>query len=212
MRPPPSPLLVVTDRLGAGGRLADAIRGALEGGARWIWFRERDLPAQPRATLAAEILALVRRHGGLLSIGGDVELAARLGADGVHLSGGAGSAAIDEARRRLPNGVVGLSAHSVDEARAGARAGADYVTLSPIFASASKPGYGPALGPTALTQAAGFGMPVLALGGITASTLRPCREAGAAGVAVMGEVMRARDPRGTTSALREALNPDSPSP
>lgn len=205
MRPLPSPLLVVTDRLGAGAPLIDTVRGILAGGGRWFWFRERDLPAEPRAALAEAILAMVRQHGGRLSIGGDAALAMRLGADGVHLPGGAGSTAIAAARERLPNGLIGLSAHSVEEAHDAADAGADYVTLSPIFPSASKPGYGPVLGLAALTQAARFGMPVLALGGIAIDTIPPCREAGAAGVAVMGGLMRPRDSRGATRLVLEAM-------
>lgn len=205
MRPLPSPLLVVTDRVGAGDRLADAIRGVLAGGARWIWFRERDLPPEPRAALAGEILAIVRQHGGLFSIGGNADLAARLGADGVHLPGGAGPRAIAEAREVLPNGLIGLSAHTVEEVWNAAHAGAGYATLSPIFTSSSKPGYGPALGHAALTEAACYGMPVLALGGVTVGAIRPCREAGAAGVAVMGGLMRARDPRGAARDILEAL-------
>lgn len=206
MRLLPSPLLVVTDRDGAGGRLVDAVQGALAGGARWIWFRERDLPEAPRATLADQILTLVRQHGGLISIGGDTDLAARLGADGVHLPSGAGSAAIAAARGRLPDGLIGLSAHTVEEVRDAAHAGADYVTLSPIFVSPSKPGYGPALGPEALTRAARYGIPVLALGGVTVGAIHPCREAGAAGIAVMSGLMRPADPRSATRDILEALD------
>jgi thiamine-phosphate pyrophosphorylase len=76
------------------------------------------------------------------------------------------------------------------------QAGADYVTLSPIFASASKPGYGPALGLAGLAACvAACAGPVIALGGVTAATAPLCLAAGARGVAVMGEVMRADDPR-----------------
>ena len=74
--------------------------------------------------------------------------------------------------------------------RAAREAGADYVTLSPIFLTASKPGYGPALGVGVLQEAAGV-MPVVALGGIDPGTAAPCRKAGATAVAVMGAVMRA---------------------
>jgi thiamine-phosphate pyrophosphorylase len=77
---------------------------------------------------------------------------------------------------------------------AAASAGADYVTLSPIFLTASKPGYGPALGVAAIGRAADLGIPVIALGGVTADRLRPCIDAGAAGVAVMGEIMRSDEP------------------
>jgi thiamine-phosphate pyrophosphorylase len=73
-------------------------------------------------------------------------------------------------------------------------ADADYATLSPIFPTASKPGYGPPLGVEALRAAAESGLPVFALGGVLPENARSCREAGAHGVAVMGPVMRAQDP------------------
>jgi len=95
------------------------------------------------------------------------------------------------ARRRLGQAaLVGVSAHGLDDLRGARDAGGDYATLSPIFPSPSKPGYGPALGLAALHEAAGLGLPVLALGGVTAAAARACRDAGAHGVAVMGPAMR----------------------
>ena len=82
----------------------------------------------------------------------------------------------------------------------------DYVTLSPIFPSPSKPAYGPALGIEALAAtAAQVRIPVLALGGVDATNLRACLDAGAAGAAVMGGIMGADDPAGMAQALIEAL-------
>jgi thiamine-phosphate pyrophosphorylase len=85
-------------------------------------------------------------------------------------------------------------------------AGADYVTLSPVFLTESKPGYGPALGLEGLAAAVAAAKgPVIALAGITAANAAACIRAGAAGVAVMGEVMRAADPEATVRALVEAI-------
>lgn len=191
----PSPLLAVTDRHGHARPLAQTVRAVLAGGGRWIWFRDRDLAPGERLrlgqTLAREVLAV----GGILTVGGDVSLAASLGAAGVHLPGGTGPDGIRRARDRLGGAaLIGVSAHAPADLAAAARAGADYVTLSPIFPTASKPGYGPALGPEAITAALRYGLPVVALGGIGEGTLAACREAGAAGFAVMGGVMRAEDP------------------
>lgn len=204
MRAPPSPLLVVTDRtLVPGGEqdLVARIDAILAGGARWVWFRERDLAPAPRETLARALLERVRARGGVLSIGASATLAADLGADGVHLPGGATPADFAAARGLLPDGFVGVSAHSIGEVEAAARHGADYATLSPIFATSSKPGYGPALGPEAMRAAKACGLPVIALGGIMGERVRPCRTAGAAGIAVMGGLMRSRDPAGDVGAL-----------
>ena len=90
--------------------------------------------------------------------------------------------------------ILGVSAHDDADVAAAVAAGADYATLSPIFATTSKPGYGPELGLAALTRAARHGLPLLALGGVMPERAHECVAAGAAGVAVMGEVMRAAGP------------------
>ena len=187
----PSPLLAVTDRHGQSRPLAETVRAVLSGGGRWIWFRDRDLPTDERRGLGEAVAEAMRAAGGFLSVGGDLDLAHALRADGVHLP----MSALPGLRERAgPTLLVGLSAHSVRDVAAAAEAGADYVTLSPIFPTASKPGYGPALGPEAITAARRIGLPVVALGGLTEDTLVPCRAAQASGFAVMGGLMRAPDP------------------
>src|SRR5581483_4592390 len=107
---------------------------------------------------------------------------------------------VGEARRRLGSGaLIGISAHAVEDLAAAAGAEADYATLSPIFLTQSKPGYGPALGLDILRRAPK--LPLLALGGIHAVNAASCFAAGAAGVAIMGEAMRAADPRGFMADL-----------
>src|SRR5207237_8029096 len=125
------------------------------------------------------------------------------GAAGGHLPGGGGAAM---ARRRLPQGLIGVSAHSGAEAAAQLRAGADYVTLSPIFLTDSKPGYGPALGLDALAAAARMAPgPIIALAGFGPDNAAQCLSAGAHGIAVMGEIMRATDPEATVQRLLAAM-------
>ena len=103
---------------------------------------------------------------------------------------------------RLPGALIGVSAHIPAEAAAMLRAGADYVTVSPVFLTASKPGYGPALGLDGLAaidrQAAG---PVRGAGRDRPGQRRAVPSRRRRGVAVMGEVMRAADPGGTVAAL-----------
>jgi thiamine-phosphate pyrophosphorylase len=202
----PSRLLLVTDRHQAAVPLETIVAQAVSAGTRWIWFRDRDLEPAERRALAGRLLAITRRAGARLTIGGDVELAAALAADGVQLPAGAAVAA---ARARLGADVlIGVSAHAPGDSAAAADGGADYVTLSPIYATASKPGYGPALGPSALAPAARHGVPVLALGGLTPARAIECLQAGAAGIAVMGEIMRAPEPvavDATVAAFARAL-------
>ncbi len=199
----PSRLLVVTDRHQAEAPLERIATQAVLAGARWIWLRERDMAATERRELATRLRAITRRHGAALSIGGDVDLAFDLAADGVHLRAGAPVAA---ARRKLgAHAIIGVSAHGAPEVAAAKAAGADYVTLSPIYPTQSKPGYGPALGIGAIAQAAQSELPVLALGGVTAERAAACVRAGAAGIAVMGGIMRAAGRPGGLGEILQAL-------
>lgn len=192
--------------------LVETVRAVLAGGCRWVWLRDRDLPPDERRRLAEAVHAAVRAAGGTLSVGGDPELAAALGADGVHLGGHARPEAIAAARSRLgARAWIGVSAHSVRDVETAASAGADYATLSPVFETASKPGYGPALGLSAIREASRVGLPVVALGGVTPEATAACREAGAAGVAIMGGLARAADPIAETRRYLRSWTGPTPS-
>jgi thiamine-phosphate pyrophosphorylase len=202
---PAPPLLVISDRSQARRPLLDVARAAFAGGCRWFSLREKNLPAGERVRLLAALVELGHRFDAVVTAHEDIDAVVASGADGVHLPGGGDP---DAARARLPRGLVGVSAHSAAEAALRLRAGADYVTVSPIFLTTSKPGYGPALGIDGLARAvaaAGPG-PVMALGGVTADNAARCRAAGAAGIAVMGEVMRADDPGDIVEALIQAFS------
>ena len=204
MNLPDPPLLVISDRSQARLPLIDIAEAAFRGGCRWFSLREKDLPAAERRALLADLVELGRPFGALVMAHEDIGAVEAVSAAGVHLPAGSDPAA---ARRRLPRGLIGVSAHSENEAGAQLRAGADYVTLSPIFLTDSKPGYGPALGLDALAAAAAKAPgPIVALGGITPHNAAACLAAGARGVAVMGEIMRAADPEATIRQLLAALS------
>jgi thiamine-phosphate pyrophosphorylase len=192
-------LLVISDRRQAHRPLADLAEAIFAGGCRWFSLREKDLPAAERVALLHALATRGRRWDATVTVHDDIDAAVKAGAGGVHLpSGGSPQAA----RARLPGGLIGASAHSAEEASALLQAGADYVTASPVFTTASKPGYGPAIGLDGLAEiAARAGGTVIALGGITAETAPLCLAAGAHGVAVMGEVMRAEDPQAAVKAI-----------
>ena len=201
---PDPPLLVISDRSQARRPLEDVAEAAFAGGCRWFSLREKDLPPAERRDLLATLVALGSRFGATVAAHEDIEAVAAVGAAGVHLPSDGDPQA---ARTRLPGALIGASAHSAEEAATLLGAGADYVTVSPVFPTASKPGYGPALGIGGLaTIIAGAPGPVVALGGITPQNAALCRAAGARGVAVMGEVMRAADPRGIVERLISALS------
>jgi len=200
---PVPPLLVISDRRQASLPLDQIAGQAFGAGCRWFSLRERDLAPAARRALLGCLVSLGRRFGAAVMVHEDVEAAAE-GADGVHLPSQGNIAA---ARSRLPEALIGASAHSAEDATAMLQAGADYVTASPVFVTASKPGYGPALGLDGLAGivAAARG-PVIALGGVTEGNAAGCLAAGACGIAVMGEVMRSANPRVAVERLLRAIS------
>lgn len=196
---PPLPALVVlTDASARPHRpLAETVAAAVAGGARAVLLREKHLPRRDRAALADQLRPMLETVGGVLLVASDPTLPAA----GTHL------AAADP----LPPGdrPFGRSCHSRADVAAAAREGCRWATLSPIFPTTSKPGYGPALGPAVL---GGLPLPTWALGGTSPATAGACRRAGAAGIAVMGEVMRADDPTVAVRALLSAWEHATPVP
>ena len=201
---PAPPLLFITDRLSATVNLRHVVAAALRAGCRWIMVREKDLGTAALGALAADIVVLARPYGACVLVNGDIDAAVAAGAHGVHFQS---ADRIDEARAALgADALVGVSAHRVAEAREAAAAGADYVTISPVFLTGSKPGYGPALGVEGLAAACFAAVvPVIALAGISPANAAQCFAAGAGGIAVMGGIMRSSDPEAAVRALLDAI-------
>ncbi len=195
MRPalPAPPLLVVTDRISARENLSQIVPDVLQAGCRWLVVREKDLGTIALGELAKEVVDRARPFEGCVMVNGDVGAAQFAGAAGVHLQT---PAQVRPARERLgENALIGVSTHTLEEAHAAAGAGADYITMSPVFLTDSKPGYGPALGIGVLAGICQqLALPVVALAGISPATAASCLNAGAAAVAVMGTVMRSETP------------------
>jgi thiamine-phosphate pyrophosphorylase len=193
MKLPDPPLLLVTDRAQARGPLADLVAAACAGGCRWVSVREKDLAEEAQIALAQSLKPIAQRCGARLTLHGEPATAGAAGLDGVHLPAHGDPAA---ARAALgPDALIGMSIHSAAEAAALDRSLVDYAVAGPAFATASKPGYGPALGVDGLAAIArATAIPVVAIGGIAAHAIPEVMEAGVAGVAVMGTVMRAAEP------------------
>ena len=208
MSPLPSRLLVVTDRSLARQPLEHVVAQALQGGARWIWYRDKDIPQAERRALGERLVQLCSGAGAVLSVGGDAEAAITMGASALHLPAGG-----DPQKARVilgPGALIGVSTHSIEEAAIAASLGADYVTLSPVYESASKPGYGPPLGVRALSAARQLTVPVVALGGVDPDRVEECFSAGASGIAVMGAVMSAYCVRTAVGAFLARLTSPHP--
>ena len=163
----------------------------------WIIVREKDLRVEEYRTLFAKVARIAHKGGKKCLAHGRIALGrmSELGADGIPLP----LDALREwrevsGRRSAPQAgavqLVGASAHSAAEIAEAAALGADYATLSPIFATDCKPGAAP-LGIAALAAACQKSpIPIFALGGIGRDKLDACIEAGAAGCCMMSELMR----------------------
>ncbi|HYH20435.1 MAG TPA: thiamine phosphate synthase [Azospirillum sp.] len=187
---PTPPVLLITDRHQAALPLPEVAERAFAAGLRWLSLRDKDLAHAERAALARALVERARPWGASVTVHGDPELARAVEASGAHLPDGGDAVA---ARALLgARAMIGVSAHDRAGVERAAAQGADYVTLSPVFPSPSKPGYGPPLGLDGFARiAAGAPLPVLALGGIDAGNAAAVLAAGAAGVAVMGALLRA---------------------
>lgn len=203
MRLPEPPLLLVTDRRQARIPLPELIEAAFAAGCRWASLREKDLPKAEQLAMTRHLLPLARRFDAKLILHGDPALAQAAGCDGVHLPAG-GDAKM--ARALLgPSALVGVSIHDLAEAAAFDPA-LDYVIVGPVRETASKPGYGPSLGFAGLAAlAAATRVPIIAIGGIDAAAIPEILASGAAGVAVMGGIMRAANPAVEVKGLIAAL-------
>jgi thiamine-phosphate pyrophosphorylase len=194
-------LYFVADR----GAMAHALDGALAGGADLFQLRDKD--ASDDELLAAAEHARERCHaaGALFVLNDRPDLAAACGADGVHV--GQDDMPVDRARRLVgDDAIVGLSTHSMQQAQAGGRSGADYIAVGPVHATPTKAGR-PAIGVGPLAYAASHvDVPWFAIGGIDPTTVGAVVKAGARRIVVVRAIADASDPEATARALRAAVD------
>ena len=183
-------------------RLVERVVHALEGGAALVQYRAKDLAPALALEQARGLARLCHARGVPLIVNDSVELALAANADGVHV--GRDDAGPAAARAALPRGIVGVSCYAAPEsARAAAAAGADYVAIGSLFPSATKPGAARArlehLGEARLAG----GLPVAAIGGITAGNVAQVVAAGANMVAVISALFDAPDVRAAALSLSQ---------
>jgi thiamine-phosphate pyrophosphorylase len=193
-------LYFVADRDG----LDRALDGALAGGVDLVQLRDKE--ATDEELLAAADTARARCHdaGALFLVNDRPDLAVAAGADGVHV--GQDDTPVARARTQVGDElVVGLSTHSMQQAQAGCRSGADYIAVGPVHATPTKEGR-PAIGVEPLRYAAAHvDVPWFAIGGIDATTIGDVVRAGARRVVVVRAIAQAQDPEAVARALRAAL-------
>lgn len=195
-----SGLYAVTPDLADTADLVARVEAALDGGAGAIQYRSKIADAALKFKQAEALACVTAARGGLFIVNDDATLCAAVGADGVHLGETDGSVA---AARAIigPERIIGISCYNDFElARAGVAAGADYVAFGSFHASSVKPGARRA-DVALLARAAALGVPVVAIGGITAENARALERAGAHAVAVISAVFDAPDVKAAARAI-----------
>ena len=199
-------LYLVTDRKTTGGReLAWVLEQALEGGVRAVQLREKDLGGRELLELARDVKQLCDLHGAEFFVNDRVDVALAADAAGVHLA--ANSVPVEMARDLLgPNRKIGVSTHSVDEARTASEAGADFVLFGPVYPTTSKLPFGDPQGPAALKAVTNSAaVPVFAIGGIKQEHIPELKAHGTARIALISAISEAPDPAAAARDMLAAL-------
>jgi thiamine-phosphate pyrophosphorylase len=201
-----SRLLVVTDRHQTNGRpLVPLLQRVLTAGGPMIQIRERDLSARELVALAREMQALTVSRRTQLLINDRIDVALALEGVGVHLR--SNSLPVIIARQLLgAERLLGISVHAIEEAVQAESQGADYIILGPIYETPSKQVFGSPLGIHTLEMACRLvHIPIIGIGGVTATRAHEMRDAGAFGVAVVRAILGAADVESATRELIDAM-------
>lgn len=181
--------------------MPEAVDAAVRGGVNVVQLREKQMAAGELLVLARRLRQICGSRA-LLFVNDRVDVAVACEADGVQL--GELSLPLDAARRLAGRRLlIGRSVHSVEGAVAAK--GADLLVLGTIYATASHPGE-PASGPGLVRDTVhATSLPVVAIGGITPANAADVVAAGAAGVAVVGAILGAKDPFQAAADMRLAI-------
>lgn len=181
-------LYAITPEHAGSGSLPALVAQALDGGIAMLQYRRK---AGADSAEASALAALCRRHGVPFIVNDDLELALECKADGLHL--GREDGAFAAARRRLGGKLLGVSCYdSLSAARVAVAEGADYIAFGSVFASPTK--HLAARAPLSLFRdARAFGVPLVAIGGITLENAPQLLQAGADALAVISDLFDATD-------------------
>lgn len=196
-------LYAVTDSgQDADGPLAKRVESALKGGATCIQLREKKLTGEALFREAEEIRALCADYRVPLIINDDVELAARLDADGVHV--GQQDMEAKEARKRLgPEKIIGVSARTVEQAVQAWKDGADYLGVGAVFHTGSKADARQIDHETLRRICGAVPIPAVAIGGITGENVLRLAGSGISGIAVISAIFAGEDIEAAAARMKE---------
>ena len=190
----PSPLYTIADTL---GRLelsfVEITEKLCAGGAKILQLRAKDLPSRDFLVLAQEVRKICRRSGCLLIVNDRADIALTIDADGVHV--GQEDLPLKAARKVLgPNKIIGVSTHDLQQARAAEHDGADYVGFGPMYGTTTKATGYTARGLDQLREIrAMVRLPIVAIGGITTERALATLTAGADAVAMISDLVLAKN-------------------
>ncbi len=193
----------VTDRAWVGKMsLYEQVEASLQNGATCIQLREKELDDDPFLKEAIELAALCRRYGVPFIVNDNVEIAIACHADGVHV-GQQDMNASDVRKKVGENMIIGVSAHTVEEAVEAVKQGADYLGLGAVFSTSTKTDADTMSYETLKAICDAVEIPTVAIGGISASNIMKLKGSGVDGVAVVSAIFGAPDPGSATARLAE---------
>ena len=199
-------LYLVSDRNQTGGRdLLWVLQQALDGGVKAVQLREKDLSGRDLFSLAERLRTLCQAYEAALFINDRVDVAMAVDAAGVQLSKASLTIATARALLGLQK-IIGVSTHSLQEAKEAEQAGADFVLFGPIYFTPSKAAYGAPQGLTALkTIVANVSLPVYAIGGIKPENIDSTKKLGVRGVAMISAIVSAESPKEAAETMLRQL-------
>ncbi|MEO6030940.1 MAG: thiamine phosphate synthase [Burkholderiaceae bacterium] len=200
-------LHLVTDSALCGARdLLSVVEAAVRGGASCVQLREKTLETRAFVERARALKVVLAPLGVPLIVNDRLDVALAACADGVHV--GQADMPPSVVRCLMPAALIGLSVETLEQLRAAEREPVDYLGVSPVFATATKPDAAPALGLDGLrAMRALTRRPLVAIGGIDADNVAGVMAAGADGVAVVSALCAAPDPFDAARRLRAAMHP-----
>ena len=197
-------LYAVTDRhwLAEGEPLSHAVRQALEGGTTLVQIREKTLDEAAFEAEALELQALCRKYHVPFIVNDNVELALRIGADGVHV--GQEDMEAGQVRELIgPDRILGVSAQTVEDALRAEAAGADYLGVGAVFPTGSKDDAVEVPHDVLRAICNAVSIPVVAIGGITYENMDQLAGSGIAGISVISAIFGQKDITDATRKLYE---------
>ncbi|MEW5995614.1 MAG: thiamine phosphate synthase [Candidatus Zixiibacteriota bacterium] len=157
---------------------------ACRGGARILQYRDKTATRRQMLKTAGKLRSITADHGALFIVNDYIDIALLAGADGVHL--GQDDIPIQNARSLTPDGfIIGISTHSIDQAKKAEADGADYIGIGPVFSTPSKPDYVPIGIATVRIVANVVRIPFVAIGGINLANIRQLKDIGVVNAAMI---------------------------